>query len=147
MIPLFTFVAGWLAWRRRPIAAVSVLAAYWLERPLYVLGWHLWDRARPTLIAEGLAAPPLHSFPSGHAALSAAGYGLLAWLWFSRSRSWIERTVVVLLLIALLTVVGVARLRLGSHWPSDVIAGTILGLTWAAVVALALHRAEATGGP
>jgi undecaprenyl-diphosphatase len=146
LIPLTTLAAAWLAWRRRPLAAVSVLAAYWLERPLYTLGWRLWDRARPDVIADGIAAPPLHSFPSGHAALSAAAYGLLARLWISRSRSWAERVVVVLLLVTLLTVVDVARLRLGTHWPSDVIVGTVLGLCWAGVVAAALGRAESGGG-
>ncbi|HLL89562.1 MAG TPA: phosphatase PAP2 family protein [Tepidisphaeraceae bacterium] len=146
LIPLTTTAAGWLAWRRRPLAALGVLASYWLERPLYVIGWQLWDRARPATIAEGIAAPGLHSFPSGHAALSAAAYGLLAWLWISRSRSWAERGLVVLLLAALLTVVAIARLRLGTHWPSDVIVGTVLGLCWAAVVATALRRAEAIGG-
>ena len=39
------------------------------------------------LIGDGIAAPGLHSFPSGHAALCVAVYGFLAYLWIRSSRS------------------------------------------------------------
>jgi undecaprenyl-diphosphatase len=146
MIPLTLLGAAWMIHRRRPLAALSFIAAYVLERPLYMIGWMLWERARPQLIAGGIAAPPFHSYPSGHVALMAAGYGFIAYLWMRGSGSRIERMAAGVLLLALLAMVGLARIRLGTHWPSDILAGMVLGLAWAGVVAMALRRAEAAGG-
>jgi undecaprenyl-diphosphatase len=70
-------------------------------------------------------------------------FGLLAYLWLERSGSRIERIAAVLLLLALAAVVGAARLRLGAHWPSDVIAGGVIGVAWWIVLVVALRRGEA----
>ena len=75
-----------------------------------------------------------------------AVYGLLAYLWARSSRSAAERILAVLLLAALLVTVGWARLRLGAHWPSDVLVGYVIGAAWLATVILALRRAESLGG-
>jgi undecaprenyl-diphosphatase len=116
-----------------------------LQRPLVLLGWWMWDRQRPKLIAGGIAAPGLHSFPSGHVALMMAVYGLLAFLWCRASRSVVERVLAVVLLAALLLITGTARVRLGSHWPSDVLAGYVIGAAWLATIVTALLRAERIG--
>ena len=131
----------------RPLLALSFPTGYVLQRPLVLLGWWIWDRQRPRLIAGGIAAPGLHSFPSGHVALMMAVYGLLAWLWLRASRSVVERMLVVVLLAALLLVTGAARVRLGSHWPSDVLAGYAVGAVWLFTVIAALRRAERTPVP
>jgi membrane-associated phospholipid phosphatase len=146
MVPLTLAAAVVAARRGRPLLALSFPVAYVLQRPLVLLGWWMWDRRRPTLIAGGIAAPGLHSFPSGHVALMVAVYGLLAFLWWRASRSVVERALVPLLLAALLLVTGWARIRLGSHWPSDILAGYSVGTAWLATVVTALVRAERTGG-
>jgi membrane-associated phospholipid phosphatase len=94
------------------------------------------------MIAGGVAAPPLHSFPSGHIVLAMSVYLLLAYAWCRASRSWIERIIAIVLTLAWCAAAGLARVRLGSHWPSDVIAGGVIGLAWAAVVILAVHRTD-----
>lgn len=127
---------------RRPIVALSFPAAYVLMRPLVILGWSMWDRARPDVIAEGIAAPGLHSFPSGHAALCVATYGLATYLWIRRSRSLTEQILAALLCLIWVSLVSLARVRLGTHWPSDIIAGGIIGAAWLTVVIVALNRAE-----
>jgi membrane-associated phospholipid phosphatase len=142
LIPLVAACAIFAARHRRPLLAITFVAAYVLARPVVALGWLLWDRARPTLILDGRTAPPLHSYPSGHVALALSVYGILAYLWVRASRSWLERSVAVLLLFAVVIVTGVARLRLGTHWPSDVIAGLIIGVAWLAVILRALHRSR-----
>ena len=146
MVPLTLAAAVVAARARRPLLALSFPVAYVLQRPLVLIGWQMWNRDRPRLIADGIAAPGLHSFPSGHVALMLAVYGLLAWLWARSSRSTAERVLVVLILVTLLATVGWARLRLGTHWPSDVLAGYAIGGAWLATVITALRRSEAVGG-
>jgi membrane-associated phospholipid phosphatase len=106
-------------------------------------GWLLWGRARPDLVAGGIAAPGLHSFPSGHILHTVAVYGFLAYLWCRATSSWAERALVVILYLAFNLAVAVARLVLGAHWPSDTLAGALIGLVWLLVGIVALRRAEA----
>lgn len=146
LIPLVSCVAVMAIRARRPVLAVTAMAAYVLARPLVILGWQLWDRPRPRLIAGGVAAPPLHSFPSGHIVLAISVYGLLAYAWFRASRSPVERAAIVALTSAWCLAAGLARVRLGSHWPSDVIGGAAIGAAWLAVIVFAVHRAESRGG-
>jgi membrane-associated phospholipid phosphatase len=142
LIPL-TLTGSIIAIRfRRPLIAISIQVAYWGMRPIVLAGWMTWDRARPTLIGDGIAAPGLHSFPSGHAALTTAVYGFLIYLWIRQSGSMIERLLGVVLLLLIVTIVSLARVRLGSHWPSDVFAGGALGVLWLMVVIVAFRRAE-----
>jgi undecaprenyl-diphosphatase len=142
LIPVTAAVAIIALVKRRAVFAASVVASYVLMRLIVLAGWMTWDRPRPQLILDGAAAPPLHSFPSGHIALALSVYGLLAYLWFERSRSIVERTLIVLLLLLWCGVVGIARVRLGAHWPSDLIGGAILGVLWLLGVILALRRAQ-----
>ena len=143
LIPVTVAAAAIAILKRRPVFAASVVASYVLMRVIVLTGWMTWDRPRPTLIADGIAAPPLHSFPSGHIALAISVYGLLAYAWWARSRSAVERAIIVILVLAWCGVCGAARVRLGTHWPSDVVAGAALGVAWLSFVILALRRAEA----
>ena len=68
--PLTVLVAVWSVRRGRALMGVSLVAGYLLQRPLVLLGWMWWDRARPELVAGGVASPGFHSFSSGHAALA-----------------------------------------------------------------------------
>ena len=76
------------------------------------------------------------------AALTMAVYGFLVYLWIRRSGRLIERALGVGVLLLIVTLVSVARVRLGSHWPSDIIAGAALGVAWLLVVILATRTAE-----
>lgn len=147
LIPATLAIAVLAALRGRPILALSTIASYVLARPLVLLGWHLWDRPRPKLILDGAAALGTHSFPSGHAILALSVFGLLAYLWIAASRSWVERAIAALLLAAWLVMICVARVRLGAHWPTDTIAGLVIGLAWLAVVIAALRRGERHAAP
>lgn len=147
MVPLTLAAAVVAARHGRALLALSFPVAYLLQRPLVLLGWWIWERQRPTLIAGGIAAPGLHSFPSGHVALMLSVYGLLAWLWWRASRSVVEKLLVIMLLAALLLVTGAARVRLGSHWPSDILAGYAIGGGWVLTVIVALRRAERIARP
>lgn len=90
---------------------------------------------RPRPITEYAASIWLDklSFPSGHATGSTIAYGLLAYFaWYLVPQPW--SYVVVGMLIGLIALIGVSRVYLGAHFPSDVIAGWLLGAAGLIVV-------------
>lgn len=94
------------------------------------------DRPRPDLVSHLVNETSL-SFPSGHAMLSAVTYLTLGSL---AARFLPDRTtkIFVLVLAVLTTVlVGISRVYLGVHWPSDVLAGWCAGFAWAMLCWLA----------
>jgi membrane-associated phospholipid phosphatase len=145
LIPALALAAGLALWARRPLRAAALLLGFLGTKVIALLGWTIWDRARPELIADGLASPPLHSFPSGHAIQVVTFFGLLAYFWIAASRSRVEQALAVVSVVVLDLLVGVARVRLGTHWPSDVVAGSLLGAAWLAVLVAVLRRAERAG--
>jgi undecaprenyl-diphosphatase len=116
-------VTAVLLWRRRwvdAIAFVGAVVVVWVVNPLLKA---LIARGRPTVRAD---APDVseYSFPSGHAANTAAlGVALVVISWDTRWR--IPMLVACTLFVAL---VGASQLVLGVHYPSDILAGWL----WAA---------------
>jgi undecaprenyl-diphosphatase len=89
-----------------------------------------FERARPDLVPHG-ATVYTKSFPSGHSFLSAVVYLTLGAL-LARVQPKRRLKIYLLGLAALLTVaVGLSRVYLGVHWPTDVLAGWTVGATWA----------------
>jgi undecaprenyl-diphosphatase len=146
MIPIVLCAALLAAWMRRPLRALAILASFFMLDLIVLTGWLAWNRARPHLIAGGIAAPGLHSFPSGHLSQMLATYGLFTWMWMRGSRSAAERALSAALLAIAVAVVCLARMRLGAHWPTDLMTGAGLGIVWLGVVMVALRRAERAGG-
>jgi membrane-associated phospholipid phosphatase len=138
---LIILTAGIAVWVRRPISAWSIVLAYIAVDPVVRLGWFLWDRTRPDLLYQGVAAPAFHSFPSGHTAKTLAVYGILTVMWIRASNNVAERAIALVLLAVVAVIVPLGRLSMGVHWPTDIIGGWILGLFWLAVLSRGL-RAE-----
>jgi undecaprenyl-diphosphatase len=114
-----------LKWRRAAIWLLFTVAGG------LVLEWTLkyaFHRARP---APFFGAVPLsYSFPSGHSLMSFCVYGVLAGLLSHRIRSASVRMMVWILAVALVAAIGVSRIYLGVHYPSDVIAGYLTAAVW-----------------
>lgn len=142
LIPAVALGAGIALWCGRALRAAALVVGFVMTKALALLGWTLWDRARPVSIAEGLAAPPLHSFPSGHAIQVVTIFGLLAYFWIAASRSRVEQLVAILGVVVLNVLIGLSRVRMGVHWPSDVLAGTVIGVLLLAALVAALRAAE-----
>lgn len=87
-------------------------------------------------IAVGRPRPegPAFGFPSGHATAAAAYFGAVLYLAGSLPGGW--RRLVRALAVALIVLVGLARIVLRAHWPSDVLGGIALGLGLASIAAI-----------
>lgn len=86
------------------------------------------NRARPN--AEHLVSVETLSYPSGHAMSATAFYGFLIYLfYFLKINKWLK-TSLILLFSFLIVGIGVSRIYLGVHFPSDIAGGMIAGTIW-----------------
>ena len=93
----------------------------------------LLHRPRPELVPH-LAVVSNASFPSGHAMISAALYLTVGAMLSETQPSRAARIFLMSFAGLLVLLVGVSRIYLGVHWPSDVLAGWCLGALWALAV-------------
>lgn len=108
--------------RRVAVAGIVALATFTLNSILKLL----IQRDRPEM--ADLLAIHSYSFPSGHASSTLVIFGLLAviaWQVLPRLRGYIAVSMISLLIV----LVGVSRIYLGVHYPTDVLAGWIVGGT------------------
>jgi undecaprenyl-diphosphatase len=134
-------------WREKPLLGLTILLSMIVMDAAVRIGWMSWERMRPDIIAEGIARPSEHSFPSGHTAKSLAVYGLLISQWIRASNNIIEKILasLVLLVIAIGTPFG--RVRMGVHWPTDVMGGWTIASVWLYFLFAALKKAERVPRP
>jgi undecaprenyl-diphosphatase len=121
-----------LAVRRQHHALVFVLLAVLGGRLLNVLLKMLFARPRPD-VSLHLSPVSSASFPSGHAMDSAVIYLTLGALLVSLVRQPGLKRYFGALSVLLTFLVGLSRVYLGVHYPSDVLAGWIAGVGWAAL--------------
>ena len=102
----------------------------------------LWfHRARPD-VAWALTHEHSFSFPSGHAVAAFCFYATVTFL-LVRKRSVLTRTALILAAIFMIVGIGLSRVYLGVHYPSDVAAGYLVGTVWTATVLIsALYLAK-----
>ncbi|MBC9034109.1 phosphatase PAP2 family protein [Sphingomonas sp. JC676] len=127
-VVLATALFLWLRGRGR--TALLVLASTSLGAVAVTIVKALVGRSRPDLI-DRLMQESSNSFPSGHAASSAIVYLTLATLLFPVVREPRMRAFVIGVALVLVGAIGISRVYLGVHWPSDVIAGWAFGSFWA----------------
>lgn len=94
------------------------------------------DRPRPHLVSH-LAHVQTLSFPSGHAMISAITYLTLGALLASSVSGRVTRIYILAVAVMTTLLVGISRVYLGVHWPSDVLAGWCAGFAWSMICWLA----------
>jgi undecaprenyl-diphosphatase len=148
VIGLMLVLAAYMYFRLKqvwePLLLSACLAGAWILNNVLK---ELFHRTRPDI--QHLVAADGFSFPSGHAMIATAFYGMLGYIIWSdlRQRSkpaWY----VMLLTFTLVAAIGASRVYLGVHFPSDVIAGFAAGGVWLLACVLALGAARRRGsGP
>lgn len=144
----------WDPWTMRLVCAVAVGWVVWRRSDWWTALWLAITVAVGNLLQQGLKAAvdrprpvwrdPVDSahyaaYPSGHAMTATIVCGLLLWLLHRRGPGRaVWRTALTVALISVLGV-GLTRVWLGVHWPSDVLGGWLLGATVVASAAL-IHR-------
>jgi membrane-associated phospholipid phosphatase len=128
-------VAGFLWWRAQGRLALALMLVILIGRGLSEVQKYTIARARPALEPH-LVVVKTSSFPSGHATSSMIFYLTLALALVPAGR-WRRLAAGAAILLSLL--IGLSRVMLGVHWPSDVVGGWSFGLLW---VLLTLRRAE-----
>jgi len=139
VLTLVVVLAAALLWvhRRRAQAGVFVAAVIGGEL-LAQLVKVLVGRTRPDLVPH-LDLVYSSSFPSGHSTLSPIVYFTLAGLVAAGEGRRAQKALLIGAAVALVLAIGVSRVYLGVHWPTDVLAGWALGTAVAVVATLAVH--------
>lgn len=134
-------VTGYLLLQRKARTALLILVAVGVGSLLNTLLKLGFDRPRPELVSHEVEVYTA-SFPSGHAMLSAIVYLTLgALLARTEPRRWLKAYILALTL-TLTLLVGVSRVYLGVHWPTDVLAGWAAGATWALICWIIMRRLQ-----
>jgi undecaprenyl-diphosphatase len=130
IVTIAVFLAA--GWKRAAIWwAVAVGGSVVLDISLK-LAFH---RARPVPFFG--TAPLTYSFPSGHALSSLCFYGALAGLCCTRIQSRMSRILIWVTSGVLVAGIGLSRIYLGVHYPTDVIAGYLAGAIWVSALLFA----------
>ena len=130
----FVLIQRWLALALflGSIVGVSILNA------VVKISFH---RARPEVVPH-LAEVSNASFPSGHAMISAATYLTLGAMLAQSQPTHRAKAYLMTVSVLITLMIGISRLYLGVHWPSDVLAGWALGAAWALIVWMIAQRLE-----
>ena len=140
VVYMVVLVASAFLWQSRhhysaALLWVSVFGAGLINTVLKIS----FNRPRPDVFPWRTQHVGLASFPSGHAMTSIVVYGTLAFLIARLAPTpWLKRLVWGLA-VMVIVLVGLSRLYLGVHYPSDVLAGFIIGGAWAIICALGME--------
>jgi undecaprenyl-diphosphatase len=124
-----------LALRRRRDALI-VVASLGAGAAFFSVVKLIVRRPRPPLYDARIVQSGF-SFPSGHATMAAVFYATVAVILVTALRSNWLRTLVIVVGSAMVVWIGLSRIYLGVHYPSDVLAGWAAGLLWALLVLVA----------
>lgn len=98
------------------------------------------DRARPDL--EHLVSVETLSYPSGHAMSAMAFYGFVIYLFYNFKINKFLKVGIAIALVFLILSIGISRIYLGVHFPTDIAGGYIAGFIWVVFCILLFNLVE-----
>jgi membrane-associated phospholipid phosphatase len=113
--------------RRWGRQAFLLLAGLAIELSVFLVSNKIVARPRPAVSHLG-GTPSTFSFPSGHTAATVVLYGGVAVIVAVATNRWWPRIVLWILAVGLTVAVGLSRVYRGEHYPTDVVAGLLLGI-------------------
>lgn len=142
VVAMIVFVAGMFLWLNRHkhsavLLVVATLGGLVLDMVLKIG----FNRPRPQVFTWGTHVVS-SSFPSGHAMSSIIVYGTVAYLAARLQQNFASRVATLVVAAVIIVAIASSRLYLGVHYPSDVLAGLIIGLAWAAFCMSVLEAAQ-----
>ena len=128
----------WKRWFRGVVLLLVTLGGAGLLDVILKLSF---QRERPNPLFD-YPLPASYSFPSGHALFSFVFFGSAAVLLADRIRSHALRVIVFVVAAVVIGLIGISRIYLNVHHPSDVVAGYLVALVWIVAVAFGDHLAS-----
>jgi undecaprenyl-diphosphatase len=137
LVAIVASVFFWVSRHRWSAALlwVSILGSGMINATMKVL----FERPRPQLFPWRVPYAGLSSFPSGHSMTSMVCYATLAYLITRLEPTKFLRAFTITVAALIVVSIGLSRMYLGVHYPTDVLAGFMTGLAWAAFCAIALE--------
>ena len=126
--------------RRQTWFSIRVGAIALSSLALMLILKNLFRRKRP--LAPLLKAVRGLSFPSGHAIMAVTFFGMLIYIVRHTVENNFLQVILVVLLAMIILLIGFSRVYLRVHYPSDVLAGFIIGATWLWISLSVLYRLE-----
>ena len=133
LVPAVTLAAGLMWWQRRKDSAVLVAAAALGGVALdEVMKLH-FKRLRPD-VPWAFVHEHSFSFPSGHSVMAMVIYGVIVYKTHNKLHSRWAKAALVIGALLMVAGIGLSRVYLGAHYPSDVAGGYFVGAVWLAAV-------------
>ena len=127
---------------RQPYILIGMLISTIGSTTFTFLSKMVFQRTRPIDI---LLIEHTYSFPSGHATISIALYGFLAYMAIRFSQKFIHQVRILSLTILLCLLIGLSRIVLNEHYLSDVMGGFLVGTLWLTIAISMMEWLTARG--
>ena len=145
VLTLITIAVLGFLWLRRMYGAMWLVVGATLGGLIVSTVLKQWfERPRPAIVPH-LEPTYTSSFPSGHSLLSATVFLTLGALLGRFVQAFRLKAYFLIVALTLTFLVGISRVYLGVHWPTDVLAGWCAGLAWATVCWLVARSLQHRG--
>jgi undecaprenyl-diphosphatase len=144
VVSLMAILLVWMIFSKRYGDAIGLTLSEVGALLLNQVSKEAFHRARPDPV-WAIVHEHSFSFPSGHAMLGIVSYGTIAYLLIRHTHSRASRRAIGVVFAMLIFGIGISRVYLGAHYPSDIIAGWLAGGVWLAAIIFAvdiLHKIE-----